>query len=191
MVVTLSNAVVAERGLPHLPISQDHATTISEGEAVAKLPWGAQCAVPGWTLLQDFNIINRVRSGAYCAYGRMMVLGGNGMKKDSKDPEVRFFFQQLRHTLLGSHYYMRCMEMRIAFLEIRNIEFKARRGEIPRARARALIDDWRQSYAATSRYASEALDKLTENYDWPSDSRVDRSFQWQPARRHPRSAPKR
>jgi hypothetical protein len=97
-----------------------------------------------------------------------------------RDADCDYFLQVLLHTSVGDRYIKALLVMRLAQLTIAKARREVIKCTMSCADAEQLIQSWRDHYALYSDRASIALDELNQLYDWPPESKVERSFVWEP-----------
>lgn len=97
-----------------------------------------------------------------------------------RDADCDYFLQVFKHTSVGDRYIRASLVMRIAQLTIAKVRREVIKCTISVADAEHLIQSWRNHYAVFSNRADIALNELNQLYDWPPESKVARSFSWNP-----------
>ncbi len=95
------------------------------------------------------------------------------------DPDIkRFETSGLKRTADGLKLVMAMHEMRCAIYQLERL---LRVGSA----AYREIDSWRRAYIRASDHGSQALDRLWNAHQWPTDGARQRDYDWHPETRRP------
>jgi hypothetical protein len=92
------------------------------------------------------------------------------------DTDNERFAASLNQTRPGLRLRLAMHESRIAIAQIERLR------RLGGTRMNSAIHSWRRSYIASCDRASEAIDQLFDQHQWPADGARDRRYEWRPAK---------
>lgn len=92
------------------------------------------------------------------------------------DPDLKRFETHLNQTRAGLRLRLAFQEGRIACQQIERLR------ALNSPNCKAAIQSWQRAYIKASTRATEALDALWDDYQWPPDAARERSFVWCPTK---------
>jgi hypothetical protein len=91
------------------------------------------------------------------------------------DLDIRRFQNGINQTRSGLRLRLAMHEGRIAVEQIKRLQSLGGR------QAALAVETWRHAYIKSCNCASQAIDTLWDEHQWPEDGARDRRFVWRPA----------